>query len=84
MTPQDIAQAAADLFEADQNGQQMGLLSRRHPDMTMDDAYAVQEALIAQKIASGRRKIGWKIGLTSRAMQDALKIETPRQRCVAG
>lgn len=77
MTPQDVAQAAADLFAADQTGRQMGLLSRRHPDMTMDDAYAVQDALIAQKLASGRRKIGWKIGLTSRAMQDALKIETP-------
>lgn len=77
MTPQDVAKAAADLFAADQTGRQMGLLSRRHPDMTMDDAYAVQNALIAQKLSSGRQRIGWKIGLTSRAMQDALKIDTP-------
>ncbi len=77
MTPDDITQAAADLFAADETGRQMGLLSRRHPEMTMDDAYAVQDALVAQKLASGRRKIGWKIGLTSRAMQDALKIDTP-------
>ncbi len=77
MTPDDITQAAADLFAADETGRQMGLLSRRHPEMTMDDAYAVQDALIARKLASGRRKIGWKIGLTSRAMQDALKIDTP-------
>lgn len=77
MTPDDITRAAADLFAADHLGQQMGLLSRRHPEMTMDDAYAVQSALVAQKLAAGRRKIGWKIGLTSRAMQDALKIDTP-------
>ncbi len=77
MTPDDITRAATDLFNADRTGQQMGLLSRRHPEMTMDDAYAVQTALIAQKHAAGRRKIGWKIGLTSRAMQDALNIDTP-------
>ena len=45
--------------------------------MTMDDAYAVQSALMAAKLAEGRRVIGWKIGLTSKAMQDALKIDTP-------
>lgn len=77
MTPDDITRAAEDLFAADHLGQQMELLSRRHPEMTMDDAYAVQSALIARKKAAGRRKIGWKIGLTSRAMQDALKIDTP-------
>jgi 2-oxo-hept-3-ene-1,7-dioate hydratase len=45
--------------------------------MTLDDAYAVQGALVARKIAAGRKPIGWKIGLTSRAMQQALNITTP-------
>ncbi len=43
----------------------------------MEDAYAVQAALVKRKLASGRRIIGWKIGLTSKAMQDALKINIP-------
>ena len=43
----------------------------------MDDAYAIQDALCARKLAAGRRVIGWKIGLTSKAMQDALKIDIP-------
>ena len=43
----------------------------------MDDAYAVQNALVALKIADGRRVIGWKIGLTSKAMQYALNIDIP-------
>ncbi len=77
MTPEDAAQAAQDLFEAEETGAQIGLLSLRFPGMTLDDAYAVQDALVARKLAAGRRKIGWKIGLTSRAMQDALNIETP-------
>jgi 2-oxo-hept-3-ene-1,7-dioate hydratase len=77
MTPEQHAEAAARLFEAEAAGQQCGLLSLAYPGMTLDDAYAVQKALIQQKLAAGRRKIGWKIGLTSRAMQQALNITTP-------
>jgi 2-oxo-hept-3-ene-1,7-dioate hydratase len=77
MSPDEIAAAAQALFDADRDRRQIGLLSLRHPGMTMEDAYAVQAALVALKRAAGRKRIGWKIGLTSRAMQDALKIDTP-------
>lgn len=77
MTPDDIANAATDLLEAEATGRQIGLLSLRHPDITMDDAYAIQSALMAAKLAQGRRVIGWKIGLTSKAMQSALGIDIP-------
>ena len=77
MTPDEVSQAAAALFEAEETGKQCGLLSLAYPGMTMDDAYAVQAALVARKMQAGRKRIGWKIGLTSRAMQDALKIDTP-------
>ena len=45
MTPADHAAAAAALLAAEQSGDQIGLLSLKHPDMGMDDAYAVQKAL---------------------------------------
>jgi 2-oxo-hept-3-ene-1,7-dioate hydratase len=45
--------------------------------MTMDDAYAVQAALVRRKLEAGRKVIGWKIGLTSKAMQYALNIDIP-------
>lgn len=77
MTPQDHARAAQDLLHAEQTGQQIGLLTLRHPDMGMDDAYAVQNAIYRAKLAAGRRVIGWKIGLTSKAMQYALNIDIP-------
>lgn len=77
MTPEDIAEAAEALYQADLSGRQIGLLSLRYPGMTMDDAYAVQAALVRRKQEAGRHRIGWKIGLTSRAMQDALRIDTP-------
>ena len=36
---------------------------------TMNDAYAVQKAWVERKLADGRKVTGYKIGLTSRAMQ---------------
>jgi 2-oxo-hept-3-ene-1,7-dioate hydratase len=77
MTPDDYARAAADLLTAEKTGKQIGLLSLRHPEIGMSDAYAIQNAIYRQKLAQGRRVIGWKIGLTSKAMQNALNIDTP-------
>lgn len=39
--------------------------SAAHPDMTVDEAYAVQELIIERREAAGRRVVGWKLGLTS-------------------
>ncbi len=77
MTPDQITAAAAALLQAEQTGVQTGLLSLQYPEITLDDAYAVQAALVGAKQAGGAKGIGWKIGLTSRAMQQALNITTP-------
>ncbi len=77
LTPDAIAAAAAGLVQAERTRVQVGLLSVAHPGMTMDDAYAVQAAFVAARHAAGARVIGWKIGLTSKAMQAALNITTP-------
>lgn len=77
MKPIEIKTAAATLLQAESSGEQCGLISLQNPDMTLDDAYAVQAALVESKLKSGRRIIGRKIGLTSRAMQQALNITTP-------
>lgn len=77
LTSAEIAAAVRSLDEAERSRVQTGLLSLKHPEMTMDDAYAVQSAWVEQKIADGRKVIGWKIGLTSKAMQYALNIDIP-------
>ncbi|MEL6966734.1 MAG: 2-oxo-hept-4-ene-1,7-dioate hydratase [Pseudomonadota bacterium] len=77
MTPADIETAARQLFDAERTGQQCDLLSLAYPTMTLDDAYAVQAAFVDLKRATGLIQVGWKIGLTSRAMQMALGITTP-------
>lgn len=77
MTPDQIAAAGAALFEAERSRRQIGLLTLAHPDMDMADAYAVQADFTDRKARAGARAIGWKIGLTSRAMQAALQIDIP-------
>lgn len=77
MTPDQIEDAAQRLFEAEKNRRQIRLLSLNFPGATMDDAYAVQAALVRKKTGAGLKRIGWKIGLTSKAMQSALNIDIP-------
>ncbi|MGB7299723.1 MAG: 2-oxo-hepta-3-ene-1,7-dioic acid hydratase [Burkholderiaceae bacterium] len=77
LTEEQTQSAATALLEADRSGQQIGLLSQQYPDLDMDDGYAIQAALIRMKQQSGRHIIGRKIGLTSKAMQAALNIDTP-------
>ena len=74
-----ISDAAEALFMAEQNRTQIGILSQQHPSMTMEDAYAIQNALKERKLAARRSIIGWKIGLTSKAMQQALGLWRERR-----
>ena len=55
LTASDIKSAATRLFAAEQTRVQTGLLSILHPDMTMDDAYGVQAAFVAQRHAQGAK-----------------------------
>lgn len=76
LTETQINEAAEALLEAEKSREQIGLLSKAYPDMTLDDAYAIQTAQMERK--KGEHDIiGWKIGLTSKVMQDALGIDTP-------
>jgi 2-oxo-hept-3-ene-1,7-dioate hydratase len=77
MTEAEIAAAAAALDAAERTRIQTALISLKHPQATIDDAYAIQSAWVKQKLQSGCKVIGWKIGLTSKAMQSALNISTP-------
>jgi 2-oxopent-4-enoate/cis-2-oxohex-4-enoate hydratase len=52
-------------------------LTTRHPDITLADAYAVQQRLNARRIAAGERVIGKKIGVTSKAVMNMLNVHQP-------
>lgn len=78
LSEQDIQQAAENLYNAEKTRKQIDPVTLTHPNMTMDDAYAVQSAWVNRKIEKDSRSVvGYKIGLTSRAMQRVMKIETP-------
>lgn len=52
-------------------------LTAAHPAMTAEDAYAVQQTILRTRLESGDSIVGWKVGLTSEAMQAMLGVDTP-------
>lgn len=72
-----IAELAQRLDAAEKSRRPMRQLSLDFPDITFDQAYAIQEQWVALKVAAGRQVRGHKIGLTSKAMQQLARISEP-------
>jgi 2-oxo-hept-3-ene-1,7-dioate hydratase len=77
LTAEQVRDCALRVHEAERTRTQVPQLSRQHPAMTIADAYAIQCEWVAIKVAEGRRLVGHKIGLTSRAMQMSSQIDEP-------
>ena len=73
----EIREAAAALDAAERNQRQIKALSQSLSETGLDSAYAIQSAWIDLQRARGARVTGYKIGLTSRAMQQAMHIDSP-------
>ena len=52
-------------------------LSDTYPDITTQDAYQIQLSNVQRRVASGRKIVGKKIGLTSPAMQQLFNVMEP-------
>jgi 2-oxo-hept-3-ene-1,7-dioate hydratase len=78
MLATDTIQALArELYDARKTRTPLRHFSQRHPGMTIEDGYAIQRAWVRLELADGRCIKGRKIGLTSRAMQQASQITEP-------
>ena len=77
MDKKTVAKIANLLDQAERTRTQMRQLSVEFPSITIEDAYAIQRAWVAKKIADGRVIKGHKIGLTSKAMQLSSGINEP-------
>ncbi|MBI5720004.1 MAG: 2-oxo-hepta-3-ene-1,7-dioic acid hydratase [Burkholderiales bacterium] len=77
LDPATIQSLARQLYEARKTRTQLRHFSKLHPGMTVADGYAVQQAWVKLELADGRKIRGRKIGLTSRAMQQASQIDEP-------
>lgn len=73
----DVAELARRLYEAERTRVPIRQISLEHPEMTIEDSYAVQRELIRLKVADGAVSRGRKIGLTSKVMQRAVSITEP-------
>lgn len=72
-----IAQLAIELNQSEKTRIPVEHFSKRYPEMTIEDGYAISRAWVALKIKEGRVAKGHKIGLTSRAMQQSSQINEP-------
>ncbi|GAA5235769.1 2-oxo-hepta-3-ene-1,7-dioic acid hydratase [Verticiella sediminum] len=77
LNPDTIQTIARRLHEAERTRSQIRQVSLDHPEITIENAYAVQHAWVQLKLAEGRTVKGHKIGLTSRAMQQSSNIDEP-------
>lgn len=70
------------LLEANKETRPMDSLSSAFGDLTMEEAYEVQDMSVKDRLKKGERVIGWKVGATSRAVMDQLKINEPILGCM--
>ncbi|EHR69640.1 2-oxo-hepta-3-ene-1,7-dioic acid hydratase [Burkholderiales bacterium JOSHI_001] len=77
LDPATIDALAKQLYDARKQRVQLRHFSRQHPQMSIEDGYAIQQAWVKLEQADGRSIKGRKIGLTSRAMQQASQITEP-------
>jgi 2-oxo-3-hexenedioate decarboxylase len=77
LSSKDVA-LLTDRIEAAQNSAQpIPKLTDDFPAMTVADAYAVQSELRRRLLAQGRRQVGWKAGLTSKAKMEQMGVFVP-------
>ena len=66
-----------ELYAALRDRQAVEPLSARHPEVSIADAYAIQQRMLARRLAAGERVVGKKIGVTSQAVMDMLGVFQP-------
>jgi 2-keto-4-pentenoate hydratase len=73
----DVERIAAELFGAFEFGVAIEPLTVSRPDLTVEDAYRIQAALMRRHAGAGRARVGRKIGLTSEGIQKQLGVDSP-------
>jgi 2-oxo-3-hexenedioate decarboxylase len=73
----DPAALAAELGAAERERRAIGQFSEREPGLDVAAAYEVQRLGFEARLAGGDRQLGFKLGLTSRAKQEAMGVAEP-------
>jgi 2-oxopent-4-enoate/cis-2-oxohex-4-enoate hydratase len=66
-----------ELYQAWATGHAVDPITDRESGITVDDAYHIQLDIVARRVAAGERIVGKKIGVTSEAVMNMLKVNQP-------
>ena len=77
MTPELISTLGDELYDALRQCRTVEPLTNRHPDITIKDAYHIQQRMLARRLEAGERVVGKKIGVTSAAVMNMLGVYQP-------
>lgn len=77
MQQADIEKIADELYNALQQKVMVEPLTSRYSDITINDAYAIQQVMIKNMTTAGSKIIGKKIGVTSKAVMNLLNVHQP-------
>lgn len=77
MDSQQIIQLGDALYEAFVERRTIAPLTEQVPEITLEDAYKIQERYIERRLQAGETIVGKKIGVTSKAVQDFLGVYQP-------
>ncbi len=72
-----ITRLGDELYDALVARRTLAPLTQRHPEITIEDAYQIQQQMIARRLAAGERVVGKKIGVTSKVVMDMLDVRQP-------
>ena len=77
MTPEKIKHYGDELYQALLTRKSVAPLLGREPDITLDDAYRIQQVMVAHRLKAGEKIVGKKIGVTSKAVQEMIGVNRP-------
>jgi 2-oxopent-4-enoate/cis-2-oxohex-4-enoate hydratase len=77
MNSQDIHTLGAALHGALIERRPLAPLTEQYPQMSVEDAYQIQLAMIQPRLDAGERVIGKKIGVTSQVVMNMLGVDQP-------
>jgi len=77
MNEQRIRELAALVDTAASRGERIEQLTQKTSQINVADAYAIQEASIAQRLDRGEKLVGMKMGLTSRDKMEQVGVHEP-------
>jgi 2-oxo-3-hexenedioate decarboxylase len=77
MEKEKIKKIASFLIDAENEKKEVIRITAEYPDLSAEEAYAIQEELVNIRLGQGYRMVGPKMGLTSHAKMKQMNVQEP-------